>query len=137
VLTFLEAQGISKLVGKKDRPRFVDQEVEIYEEGELPVLYRSCSLYHRTLYDFLLMTGFREQGAMYVTWTDVHVKTNTVDMRWKPQFNWTPKVYKEREYRYRIGCWRCWTSIERHYQRREPKLKPSYSVRLAASPTLT
>jgi len=40
VLTFLEAQGVSKLVGKKDRPRFVDQEVEIYEEGELPVLYR-------------------------------------------------------------------------------------------------
>jgi hypothetical protein len=43
VLTFLEAQGISKLVGKKDRPRFVDQEVEIYEEGELPALYRRCS----------------------------------------------------------------------------------------------
>jgi integrase/recombinase XerD len=97
VLTFLEAQGISKLVGKKDRPRFVDQEVEIYEEGELPVLYTMCSLYHRTLYDFLLMTGFREQEAMYVTWADVHVKTNTVDMRWKPQFNWTPKAYKERE----------------------------------------
>jgi integrase/recombinase XerD len=97
VLTFLEAQGISKLVGKKDRPRFVDQEVEIYEEGELPVLYTRCSLYHRTLYAFLLMTGFREQEAMYVTWADVHVKTNTVDMRWKPQFNWTPKAYKERE----------------------------------------
>jgi integrase/recombinase XerD len=97
VLTFLEAQGISKLVGKKDRPRFVDQEVEIYEEGELPVLYRRCSLYHRTLYDFLLMTGFREQEAMYVTWANVHFKTNTVSMRWKPQFNWTPKAYKERE----------------------------------------
>jgi integrase len=97
VLTFLEAQGVSKLVGKKDRPRFVDQEVEIYEDGELPALYSICSLYHRTLYDFLLMTGFREQEAMYVTWADVHVKTNTVDMRWKPQFNWTPKAYKERE----------------------------------------
>ena len=97
VLTFLEAQGVSKLVGKKDRPRFVDQEVEIYEDGELPALYNVCSLYHRTLYDFLLMTGFREQETMYVTWADVHVKTNTVDMRWKPQFNWTPKAYKERE----------------------------------------
>ena len=97
VLTFLEAQGVSKLVGKKDRPRFVDQEVEIYEDGELPALYNVCSLYHRTLYEFLLMTGFREQEAMYVTWTDVHFKTNTVDMRWKPQFNWTPKAYKERE----------------------------------------
>ncbi len=34
VLTFLEAQGVSKLVGKKDRPRFVDQDVEIYEDGD-------------------------------------------------------------------------------------------------------
>jgi integrase len=84
-------------VGKKDRPRFVNQEVEIFEDGELPSLYRVCSLYHLTLYDFFLMTGFPEQEAMYVTWADVHFKTNTVDMRWKPQFNWTPKAYKERE----------------------------------------
>ncbi len=97
VLTFLEAQGVSKLVGKRDRPRFVHQEVEIYEDGELTVLYNVCSHYHRMLYDFLLMTGFREQEAMCVTWTDVHFMTNTVDMRWKPQFNWTPKGYKERE----------------------------------------
>lgn len=58
---------MSKLVGKKGRLRFVDQEVEIYEDGELPSLYNICSLYHQTLYDFLLMTGFREQEAMYVT----------------------------------------------------------------------
>jgi integrase len=114
------------------------QEVEIYEEGELPALYRRCSLYHRTLYDFLLMTGFREQEAMYVTWADVHVKTNTVDMRWKPQFNWTPKAYKEREVPVPDRLLqRCWGFTERPYHRREPKLKHSYSVQLAASPTLT
>jgi hypothetical protein len=30
VLTFLDAQGVPKLLGKNDRPRFVEQEVEIY-----------------------------------------------------------------------------------------------------------
>src|SRR5258708_31462240 len=30
VRSFLEAQGVSQFVGKRDRPRFVDQEVEIY-----------------------------------------------------------------------------------------------------------
>jgi integrase len=34
---------------------------------------------------------------MYVTWGDVHFKTHTINMRWKPQYNWTPKAYKERE----------------------------------------
>ena len=137
LLTFLEAQGVSKLVGKKDRPRFVDQEVEIYEDWELPALYNICSLYHRTLYDFLLMRGFREQEAMYVSWADVHVKTNTVDMRWKPQFNWTPKAYKEREVPVPDRLLELLGVYRRQCQPREPKLKHSYSVRLAAGPTLT
>jgi integrase len=97
LLTFLDAQGLPKLVGKNDRPRFVKQEVEVFEDDDLPTLLRVCSPYHHTLYDFLLMTGFREQEAMYVTWGDVHFKTHTINMRWKPQYNWTPKAYKERE----------------------------------------
>lgn len=97
ILTFLDAQGIPKLVGKNDKPRFVKTEVEIYEDNQLVDLYLVCSLYHRMLYDFLLMTGFREQEAMHVTWENIRFGANVVQMRWKPQFNWTPKAYKERE----------------------------------------
>jgi len=35
LLTFLAAQGVPKLISKNDRPRFVDQEVEIYEDRAL------------------------------------------------------------------------------------------------------
>jgi hypothetical protein len=35
LLTFLAAQGVPKLISKNDRPRFVDQEVEIYEDHQL------------------------------------------------------------------------------------------------------
>jgi integrase len=97
VMTFLEAQGLPKLLGKNDKPRYVETEVEIYEENQLTDLYRVCSLYHRMLYDFLLMTGFREQEAKYVTWKNIRFGANVVEMRWKPQFNWSPKAYKERE----------------------------------------
>ncbi len=97
VMTFLEAQGIPKLVGKNDKPRYVETEVEIFEDNQLIDLYPVCSLYHRTLYDFLLMTGFREQEAMHITWENVRFGANIVEMRWKPQFNWSPKAYKERE----------------------------------------
>ena len=97
VMTFLEAQGLPKLLGKNDRPRYVETEVEIFEDNQLTDLYSVCSPYHRTLYDFLLMTGFREQEAMHITWENIRFGANIVEMRWKPQFSWSPKAYKERE----------------------------------------
>ena len=60
-------------------------------------LHSACSPYHSTLYDFFLMSGFREQEAMHVLWSNVRFNSNIIEMRWKPQFNWTPKAYKERE----------------------------------------
>lgn len=97
VLAFLRLQGVPKLIGKHDRPRFVTQEVSIYEEEELSNLHTVCSSPHSALYDFLLMSGFRVQEAMHTLWSDIRFNTNTIEMRWKPQFDWTPKAYKERE----------------------------------------
>ena len=97
VLTFLQAQGMPKLIGKNDHPRFIEQEVDIYEDDELSKLHAVCSPYHSVLYDFFLMSGFREQEAMHVLWSNVRFNSNIIDMRWKPQFMWTPKAYKERE----------------------------------------
>jgi integrase len=97
LLTFLSANGLPKLVGKNDRPKFVKQEVEIYEYGELEILLTACSLYHVTLYSFLLMTGLREQEAMYCVWNDVNLNAGTINMRWKPQYEFAPKAYRERE----------------------------------------
>ena len=34
---------------------------------------------------------------MHVLWSNVRFNANIIEMRWKPQFNWTPKAYKERE----------------------------------------
>jgi integrase/recombinase XerD len=81
VLTFLQAQGVPKLIGKNDHPRFIEQEVSIYEKEDLSKLHAVCSPYHSTLYDFLLMSGFREQEAMYVTWNNVRFNVNIIEMR--------------------------------------------------------
>ncbi len=43
------------------------------------------------------MSGFREQEATHLLWSNVRFNSNIIEMRWKPQFNWTPKAYKERE----------------------------------------
>ena len=91
VLAFLRAQGVPLLIGRHDRPRFIAQEVSVYEEEELLKLHAVSSSYNSTLYHFLLMTGFRVQEAMHILWSDIHFNTNTIAMRWKPQFDWTPK----------------------------------------------
>jgi len=79
VLTFLQAQGMPKLIGKNDHPRFIEQEVNIYEDDELSKLHAICSPYHSTLYDFFLMTGFREQEAMHVVWSNVRFNANIIE----------------------------------------------------------
>lgn len=84
VLTFLQAQGVPKLIGKNDHPRFVDQEVEIYEDDELSKLHAVCLPYHSALYDFFLMSGFREQETMHLFWDNIRFNANIVEMRWNP-----------------------------------------------------
>lgn len=96
ILTFLKAQGIRGLVTKNDWPRYVEGEVEIYEDDVLDKLFNSCYGKQRLLYRMLLMGGLREQEAMYLEWPDIDVKNKEVVVRWKSQYNWSPKAYKGR-----------------------------------------
>jgi integrase/recombinase XerD len=97
VLFFLKAHGITKLAKQEDWPVFTEEDVEIYEEWELRALFTSCSPEHRLLFRFFLMSGFREQEVMHLTWKDINFTASTVSVRHKPQYDWTPKAYKERE----------------------------------------
>jgi len=67
VKTFFDAQGMPKPLEKSDMPRYAKREVEIFEDHQLIDLYRSCPLRDQVLYDFMLMTGFRDQEARYVS----------------------------------------------------------------------
>ena len=96
VMTFLKAQGLTGIVKKGDWPRFVQTEVEIYEKDELASLYAVSDAKEKLWWNFFLMTGLREQETMYMTWQDVNFNQGTVKVRWKPEYGWTPKAYKER-----------------------------------------
>src|SRR6202163_782825 len=97
VMTFLKAHGIRGLAGKNDWPRFTEEEPEIYEQEELKKLSAKCDAEERLWYEFFLMTGMREQDAMYTYWSDVNLAGSTVRVSHKPDRGWTPKAYKERE----------------------------------------
>ena len=97
VMTFLKAQGIRGLVGKNDWPRFVEEEPEVYEREELDKLFKACTAEERLWFEFFLMTGMREQEVMHCSWEDVNLTRNTVTVRYKPEYGFSPKNYRERE----------------------------------------
>jgi integrase/recombinase XerD len=97
VMTFLKAQGIRGLVGKNDWPRFVEEEPEVYEKEELDKLFKACDAAERLWFEFFLMTGMREQEVMHCSWDDVNLSRGTVTVRYKPEYGFSPKNYKERE----------------------------------------
>jgi integrase/recombinase XerD len=97
VMTFLKAQGIRGLAGKNDWPRYVEAEPEIYEREELDKLFKACDEEERLWYEFFLMTGMREQEVMHCEWADLNLMRGTVTVRYKPEYGFSPKNYKERE----------------------------------------
>ncbi len=97
VMTFLKANGIRRLVGKNDWPRFTEEEPEIYEQEELDKLFAKSNAEERLWYEFFLMTGMREQEVMHTYWSDINFAASTVRVSHKPDLGWTPKAYKERE----------------------------------------
>ena len=97
VMTFLKLQGIRGLVDKNDWPRFVEEEPEVYEREELDMLFKVCNAEERLWYEFFLMTGMREQEVMHSAWVDVNLTRSTVTVRYKPEYGFSPKNYRERE----------------------------------------
>jgi integrase/recombinase XerD len=97
VMAFLKANGIRGLVGKNDWPRYTEEEPETYEDAELDKLFKTCDAEERLWFEFFLMTGMREQEVMHTYWSDVNFAASTVRVSHKPDRNWTPKAYKERE----------------------------------------
>ena len=79
-------------------------------------MFKVCSRYHLTLYKFLLMTGLREQEAMYCVWNDVNFDASTINMRWKPQYDFAPKAYRERGSHPGEALWRLCRSSTRKWE---------------------
>ena len=96
-MSFLKAQGIRGLVLKNDWPRYTEEEPEIYEREELEQLFAACDEDEQLWFQFFLTTGMREQEVMHCYWSDIKFNGSTIRVTHKPDRNWTPKAYKERE----------------------------------------
>jgi integrase/recombinase XerD len=97
MMAFLKLQGVRGLVGKTDWPRFTEESPEVYEREEISRFLDACEPNERLWFEFFLMTGMREQEVMYTYWSDINFAKCTVKVSHKPDRDWTPKAYKERE----------------------------------------
>ena len=97
VMSFLKAQGVRGLVGKNDWPRYVEDEPEVYEREDLDKLFAACDQQEKLWFEFFLMTGMREQEVMHCSWDDINLTRGTVTVRYKPEYGFSPKNYRERE----------------------------------------
>ena len=97
MMAFLKLQGVRGLVGKTDWPRFTEESPEVYEREEISNFLEVCEPNERLWFEFFLMTGMREQEVMYTYWSDINFAKCTVKVSHKPDRDWTPKAYKERE----------------------------------------
>ena len=97
VMSFLKAQGVRGLVGKNDWPRYVEEEPEVYEREDLDKLFAACDQQERLWFEFFLMTGMRDQEVMHCSWDDINLTRGTVTVRYKPEYGFSPKNYRERE----------------------------------------
>jgi integrase len=96
LMIFLTAQEIRGLLRRNDRPKFTEEEAEIYEKEGLNKLLAACDKKERLWYRFFLMTGMRDQEVRHCYWSDVRFAANEVRVTHKPDMGWTPKMYKER-----------------------------------------
>jgi integrase len=96
VMSFLKHHDVKPKIKPHDWPQYVEEEPEIYEQETLDQFLSACDDDERLLFEFFLMTGCREQEAIYMTDRCLDFSNCTVSVKHNPEYGWTPKAHKER-----------------------------------------
>ena len=97
VVSMLKANGITKLIRKRDWPRYTETEPEVYTNQDIEAFLGQCNSWKGVLFEFFWMTGFREQEVQHATWPDVDFVHHVVRVKAKPKLGFIPKDWEERE----------------------------------------
>jgi integrase len=85
------------IIGLKDAPDYVEQEIRCYTQADLDALFAACNADERLLFEFFLYTGCREGEVQHAEWEDLIRGCRVLLVREKKQWNWKPKGRKERQ----------------------------------------
>jgi integrase/recombinase XerD len=87
------------IIGLKDAPDYVEQEIRVYTQTDLDALFAACDADERFLFEFFLYTGCREGEVQHAEWEDLIQDCKVLLIREKKQWDWKPKGRKERQVR--------------------------------------
>lgn len=114
VVQWLKTCGISGLLRKGDWPSFTTEERPIYTPEELQQLFLACEPTERVLFQFFLLSGFRESEVRYLTWSDVDFREHVARVTAKQSWGFTPKNWEEREVPIPCGLVDALRELKRH-----------------------
>lgn len=89
-----ERGGLTALLDLPERITTLPRE---YRQDDLDKFLRACDDFERALFYTFLLTGFREQEVMYLSWSDLNHDLHTIRVTAKPQLGFYPKRWEERE----------------------------------------
>jgi integrase/recombinase XerD len=93
----LRLHGITGLLKRRDKPKFVANVREMYQPEDLQALFKACDPDERVLYTFFLLTGERDKEVRYTTWDDIDFTRKCVRVTAKKHLGFKPKDKEERE----------------------------------------
>lgn len=97
VAQFLKKHGRAGVTRSLQLPERITSLPKAYTDEQLEEFFGATTDPERALFMTLLMTGLREQEAMYLYWSDLNLKLHTVRVTAKPDRGFYPKRWEERE----------------------------------------
>jgi integrase len=97
VIQFLKSLGVTGLLKKKDWPKYVEPEPDVYTPQQLAAFFAACSNEEHVLFDFFLTTGLRDQEVQFMSKRDIDLDEQVVRVTEKPHWGFIPKDWEQRE----------------------------------------
>lgn len=97
VAQFLKKQGRAGMTREIDLPQKTTSLPDEYTDKELKEFFKACDETEITLFSVFLLTGLREKEVVYLFWDDIKFQLNTIQVKAKPEQDFYPKRWEDRE----------------------------------------
>ena len=98
VKIFLKHFGVEMPLETKSWPKEIEKKKEKYSTDSVNKMMKAATTEdEKDLLSFLLKTGFRDDEVAHAQYKDIDFKKATINVHYKPEFNWTPKDNEPRK----------------------------------------
>jgi integrase/recombinase XerD len=98
VRIFLKHFGVGMPLENKSWPKEIEKKKEKYSTDSVNKMMKAAkSEDEKDLLNFLLKTGFRDDEVAHAQYKDIDFTKATINVHYKPEFNWTPKDNEPRK----------------------------------------